>query len=96
VIVVAHPQVNNTWSVVARMGSVPGPYIGAAVLPALIIAILFYFDHNVSAQLAQQPEFNLTKPPAYAYDFVLLAVMVRTCCGCGLAAARPHVRLSSR
>lgn len=82
--VTVHLQVTSTWSVVTRMGSVPGPYIGAAVLPAIIIAILFYFDHNVSSQLAQQPEFNLTKPPAYAYDMVLLAVMVRACQDCWL------------
>ena len=57
--------------VVTRLTEVPGPFIAAAALPALIITVLFYFDHNVSSQLAQQPEFNLTKPPAYSYDMVL-------------------------
>jgi hypothetical protein len=74
---VALLQVWENWSVTSRMAQVPGHYIAAAALPAFIITILFYFDHNVSSQLAQQPEFNLTKPPAYAYDFMLLSVMVR-------------------
>lgn len=36
------------------MGSVSGRWIAAAMVPALLITILFFFDHNVSAQLAQQ------------------------------------------
>eukprot|EP00878_Enallax_costatus_P036484 GHUV01040975.1.p2 GENE.GHUV01040975.1~~GHUV01040975.1.p2 ORF type:complete len:117 (+),score=56.16 GHUV01040975.1:919-1269(+) len=70
-------QVNDHWSVAGRMWHVPGPYIAVALLPALIISILFYFDHNVSSQLAQQTDFNLRKPPAYHYDFLLLAALVR-------------------
>jgi hypothetical protein len=38
--------------------------------------VLFYFDHNVSSQMAQQPEFNLVKGPAYHWDFLLLSVLV--------------------
>ena len=38
--------------------------------------MLFFFDHNVSSQLAQQEQFNLKKPPAYHYDFMLLSLMV--------------------
>lgn len=50
-----------------------------AAVPALLIALLFFFDHAVSAQLAQQPEFGLRKPSAYHYDFALLGVL-RACC----------------
>ena len=58
----------------------PGTYIAAALIPALVITVLFFFDHSVSAQLAQQPEFNLNKPPAYHYDLALLGLMT-LCCG---------------
>lgn len=61
----------------SRLGLVPGTYVAAALLPAMLITVLFYFDHNVSSQLAQQPEFNLTKGPAYHWDFLLLSFMVR-------------------
>jgi len=36
------------------MGHVGGRWIAASLIPAVIIAVLFFFDHNVSAQLAQQ------------------------------------------
>ena len=41
------------WLPLQDMGRVPGTYIGAALVPALIITVLFYFDHSVSSQLAQ-------------------------------------------
>lgn len=33
---------------------VPPPYIFAACIPALMIAGLYFFDHSVASQLAQQ------------------------------------------
>ena len=62
-----------------EMSQVPGTYIAAALIPALIIAVLFYFDHTVSAQMAQLEEFNLRKPPAYHYDLLLLGFMTLLC-----------------
>lgn len=61
------------------MGEVPGSYVAGALIPALLIAILFYFDHTVSAQMAQLDEFNLRKPPAYHYDLFLLGWMTLLC-----------------
>lgn len=58
---------------VPGMSSTPSWAIAAALLPALIIAVLFYFDHSVSSQLAQVSEFNLKKPSSYHYDLLLLA-----------------------
>ena len=72
-------NVKECWKVTTVMSSVPSKFIGAAVIPALIISVLFFFDHNVSSQLAQQPEFNLKKPPAYHYDMLLLAIMTLIC-----------------
>lgn len=61
------------------MGKVPGAYIAGALVPALIITILFYFDHSVSSQLAQTPDFNLRKPSAYSWDLFLLGFMTFAC-----------------
>lgn len=58
------------------MGKVPLPYIFAAFIPAIMIAGLYFFDHCVSAQMAQQKEFNLKNPPAYHYDIFILGIMV--------------------
>lgn len=51
----------------------------AAIGPALMLLILFFFDHNVSSILAQDPKFNLKKPPAFNWDFTVLGVLVALC-----------------
>ena len=59
------------------MISVPPAYIFAAIVPALMVAGLYFFDHSVASQLAQLKEYNLKKPSAYHYDIFVLGVMVR-------------------
>jgi len=58
------------------MLNVPVVYIIGAFVPATMIAVLYYFDHSVASQLAQQKEFNLRKPPSFHYDLLLLGFMV--------------------
>lgn len=58
--------------------NVPPLYIVGAFIPATMIAVLYYFDHSVASQLAQQKEFNLKKPSSYHYDLLLLGFLVRT------------------
>lgn len=55
---------------------VPPIYIFAAIVPAIMVAGLYFFDHSVASQMAQQKEFNLKKPSAYHYDLLVLAIMV--------------------
>lgn len=63
-------------SVVQEMVNVPPLYIVGAFIPATMIAVLYYFDHSVASQLAQQKEFNLKKPASYHYDLLLLGFLV--------------------
>jgi boron transporter len=58
------------------MANVPLFYIIGAFIPATMIAVLYYFDHSVASQLAQQKEFNLKKPPSFHYDLLLLGFLV--------------------
>ncbi|XP_011035640.1 PREDICTED: boron transporter 4-like isoform X2 [Populus euphratica] len=67
------------WTVIKDMGSVPPAYIFAAFIPALMIAGLYFFDHSVASQMAQQKEFNLKNPSAYHYDILLLGFMTLLC-----------------
>ncbi|OMO54251.1 Bicarbonate transporter, eukaryotic [Corchorus capsularis] len=67
------------WTVIKDMGNVPPVYIFAAFIPALMIAGLYFFDHSVASQLAQQKEFNLKNPSAYHYDILLLGFMTLLC-----------------
>jgi boron transporter len=56
--------------------SVPPAYIFGAILPAFMVAGLYFFDHSVDSQLAQQKEYNLKKPSAYHYDILVLGFVV--------------------
>ncbi|KAI9110193.1 hypothetical protein K1719_018635 [Acacia pycnantha] len=67
------------WTVIKDMGKVPAAYIFGAIIPALMIAGLYFFDHSVASQMAQQKEFNLKKPSAYHYDVLLLGIMTLLC-----------------
>ncbi|KMZ71533.1 Boron transporter [Zostera marina] len=75
------------WTVVKDLVKVPAAYIVAAIIPALMIAGLYFFDHNVSAQMAQQKEYNLRNPSAYHYDILVLGVMVLICGLLGIPAS---------
>lgn len=67
------------WMVIKDMGKVPVTYIFAAIVPALMIAALYFFDHSVASQMGQQKEFNLKNPSAYHYDILLLGFMTLLC-----------------
>ena len=68
------PSVTDTWKTTGDIMDVPASQIAVAIVPAIIITVLFFFDHNVSAQLAQTEDFNLKKPSAYHYDFLLQGI----------------------
>ncbi|KAE8655491.1 putative boron transporter 6 [Hibiscus syriacus] len=67
------------WTVIKDMGRIPSLYIFAAFIPAVMVAGLYFFDHSVASQLAQQKEFNLKNPSAYHYDILLLGFMTLLC-----------------
>ncbi|KAM7253817.1 hypothetical protein ACFE04_031499 [Oxalis oulophora] len=67
------------WTVIMDMGKVPPAYIFAAIIPAVMIAGLYFFDHSVASQMAQQKEFNLKNPSAYHYDILLLGFLTLLC-----------------
>ncbi|KAL0440946.1 UNVERIFIED_CONTAM: putative boron transporter 2 [Sesamum radiatum] len=69
----------SNWTVIKDMVDVPPLYIIGAFVPATMIAVLYYFDHSVASQLAQQKEFNLKKPSCYHYDLLLLGFLVILC-----------------
>ncbi|CAL9159138.1 unnamed protein product [Musa hybrid cultivar] len=75
------------WTVAKDMLSVPPLYIFAAIIPALMVAGLYFFDHSVASQMAQQKEFNLKNPSAYHYDILILGFMAREMSKCFLVLA---------
>lgn len=73
------PGAYQNWTVIKDMLNVPFLYILGAFIPATMIAVLYYFDHSVASQLAQQQEFNLRKPPSFHYDLLLLGFLTLLC-----------------
>ncbi|XP_006337975.1 boron transporter 1-like isoform X1 [Solanum tuberosum] len=73
------PGAYENWTVIKEMLDVPVLHIIGAFIPATMVAVLYYFDHSVASQLAQQKEFNLRKPSSYHYDLLLLGFMVIIC-----------------
>ncbi|KAI3765839.1 hypothetical protein L2E82_15885 [Cichorium intybus] len=73
------PGAYTNWTVAKEMLNVPPVYIVGAFIPATMIAVLYYFDHSVASQLAQQKEFNLKKPSSYHYDLLLLGFLTILC-----------------
>ncbi|GAB4841812.1 Boron transporter 1 [Ancistrocladus abbreviatus] len=73
------PGAYENWTVIKQMLDVPVLYILGAFIPATMIAVLYYFDHSVASQLAQQKEFNLRKPPSFHYDLLLLGFLTLMC-----------------
>ncbi|KAJ4727865.1 Boron transporter like [Melia azedarach] len=73
------PGAYENWTIIKEMLDVPIFYIIGAFIPATMIAVLYYFDHSVASQLAQQKEFNLRKPSSYHYDLLLLAFLTLLC-----------------
>uniref|UniRef100_A0A1J3DT45 Boron transporter 1 n=1 Tax=Noccaea caerulescens TaxID=107243 RepID=A0A1J3DT45_NOCCA len=73
------PGAYGNWTVVKEMLDVPIVYIIGAFIPASMIAVLYYFDHSVASQLAQQSDFNLRKPSSYHYDLLLLGFLTLMC-----------------
>ncbi|XP_039127859.1 probable boron transporter 2 [Dioscorea cayenensis subsp. rotundata] len=73
------PGAYKNWTVIKEMLNVPFLYIIGAFIPATMIAVLYYFDHSVASQLAQQKEFNLRKPPSFHYDLLILGFLTLLC-----------------
>ncbi|KAH9296444.1 hypothetical protein KI387_040032, partial [Taxus chinensis] len=73
------PGAYDNWMMIKEMLDVPLLYIIGAFIPATMIAVLYYFDHSVASQLAQQKEFNLRKPSSFHYDLLLLGFLVIMC-----------------
>ncbi|KAF3935987.1 hypothetical protein ABW20_dc0104563 [Dactylellina cionopaga] len=54
-------------------------YIFAAMIPALIVTTLYFFDVEVSTICATLPRYNIRKPRAYAWDVMLLGLTTGLC-----------------
>ena len=57
----------------------PIGWVFAAVVPGLIITILFFFDHEVSSIICTADRYGTKKPGGFAWDIVLLGTTTALC-----------------
>lgn len=57
----------------------PIGWVFAALVPGLIITILFFFDHEVSSIICTIDRYGTRKPTGYAWDIVLLGTTTALC-----------------
>lgn len=64
----------RSWFV--DLTDIEGWAIAAAIIPGVIITVLFVFDHNVSSLMAQGEELRLKKGSAFHLDFFVLGFCI--------------------
>lgn len=57
----------------------PIVWVFAAIIPGLIITILFFFDHEVSSIICTIDRYGTKKPGGFAWDIVLLGTTTAIC-----------------
>ncbi|KAI1921327.1 hypothetical protein LOZ64_001609 [Ophidiomyces ophidiicola] len=57
----------------------PVRWVFAAIIPALIITMLFFFDHEISSIICTIERYGTRKPGGFAWDIVLLGVTTALC-----------------
>ncbi|TDZ60663.1 putative transporter [Colletotrichum trifolii] len=57
----------------------PIEWIFIAIIPGIIITVLFYFDHEISSIICTAKRYGVQKPGGYAWDIVLLGTTTIMC-----------------
>ncbi|RAL06043.1 HCO3 transporter family protein [Aspergillus ibericus CBS 121593] len=57
----------------------PVGWVFAAIVPGIIITILFFFDHEVSSIICTIDRYGTRKPGGFAWDIVLLGTTTALC-----------------
>lgn len=89
------PTADRAW-VIDPLKGIDIKGIFGALFPALMLYLLFFIDHNISSILTQSPKYNLTKPPAYHWDFFVLGLTIIPCGIMGLPPGSGLVRIAAR
>jgi hypothetical protein len=66
------PTLDRSWFI--HFWDIPVGDVFLAIPFAILLTILFYFDHNVSSLMAQGTEFPLRKPAGFHWDLFLLGL----------------------
>ena len=62
-----------------RFWELPVPWIFGAIIPGIIITMLFFFDHEVSSIICTIDRYGTKKPGGFAWDILLLGTTTAIC-----------------
>lgn len=62
-----------------RFWEFPIGWVFLAIIPGAIIAMLFYFDHEISSIICTIERYGTKKPGGFAWDIVLLGITTALC-----------------
>ena len=68
------PTIDRAWFV--NPLDAPAWVIGLTPLPALLLTILIWTNQNITARLANSPDYRLTKGPAFHWDIAVMGGLV--------------------
>ncbi|KAK1590830.1 HCO3 transporter family-domain-containing protein [Colletotrichum navitas] len=57
----------------------PIEWVFIAIIPGIIITVLFYFDHEISSIICTAKRYGVQKPGGYAWDVMLLGTTTIMC-----------------
>ncbi|KAK2048666.1 hypothetical protein LZ31DRAFT_582066 [Colletotrichum somersetense] len=57
----------------------PIEWVFIAIIPGIIITVLFYFDHEISSIICTAKRYGVQKPGGYAWDVMLLGTTTMMC-----------------
>jgi len=70
----------------------PVGWIFAALVPGVIITVLFFFDHEVSSIICTIDRYGTKKPGGFAWDIVLLGMTTSLCGILGIPPANDRAK----
>ncbi|KAL4913956.1 HCO3 transporter family-domain-containing protein [Aspergillus aurantiobrunneus] len=72
---------------VVQFWELPAQWVFAAIIPGIIITVLFFFDHEVSSIICTIDRYGTRKPGGFAWDIVLLGTTTALCGMLGISPA---------
>lgn len=64
---------------IVEFWKLPVGWVFAAIIPGIIITILFFFDHEVSSIICTIDRYGTRKPGGFAWDIILLGTTTALC-----------------
>ncbi|KAI9045305.1 uncharacterized protein KD926_008730 [Aspergillus affinis] len=64
---------------IVEFWTLPVGWVFAAIIPGIIITILFFFDHEVSSIICTIDRYGTKKPGGFAWDIILLGTTTALC-----------------